>query len=100
MDGNKYVVFKVEDFEAIAADKGTATRNEFMRKAIPDAVVLRRQDLTVPQTLYAYSSSLALVAKALAMDGNRSVAERYQRTADWFHEQAELASEEAYKLPD
>lgn len=100
MEDNKYVVFKREDFDRISTDKGTATRNEFLRSAVPDAVVLRRQDLTVPQTLHAYSHQLALVASALAMDGNQVVAQRYQRIADWMHGQAVLAEEEAFKLPD
>lgn len=97
----KYVVFKTEDFEAIAGDKGTATRNEFMRSAVDDAVVIRRQDHFAASALHMYANGIAMACKLLVEEGMDSpFVKSLQDTADYFHEQAVLAEAEAFKFPD
>ena len=99
MEGNKYVVFKVDDFERIALDKGTAARNEFMRSALHDAVVIRRQDMFAPPALHSYANSIAIVAR-LMIYNDPAKSKELQSIADYFHEQATLAEAESHKIPD
>ena len=96
----KYIVFKRDEWEAIVTDKGTATRNEFLRAVVPDAVVIRRQDKFAPPALDAYANAITMVVEALRPLGLDDRAERLQEVADYFHEQAVASWETDRKLPD
>lgn len=63
---------------------------------VPDAVVIRRQDLFAGPALDAYSSMIALVAKTTDPDLKESLT----KVADYFQDQARLAHEEGFKFPD
>lgn len=98
----KYIVFKREDWDRLL--KENAEVNEptdwgWGGLEVHDAVVIRRQDVFAPAGLNAYAHSIAIavnIIKAMAPE----LADSLQRSADYFHEQAELAMDEAHKLPD
>ena len=98
MIDQKYVVFKREEWEAIAADTGTATRNEFLRSAVEDAVVIRRQDVFAPAALEGYANAIT-VALSMA-DPSTPQAKRLREIADYFHGQATVAWDTHRKIPD
>jgi hypothetical protein len=82
--------------------------------ALPDAVVIRRQDLFAGPALHSYAAAISIAVKlsrdnGIAKQGNRTVDEvlddaasirHMQGVADYFHEQALLADEEGWKTPD
>ena len=92
----KYIVFKRSVFEKIAVDKGTATYNEFLRVAVQDAVVIRRQDKFASPCLLTYAAMISMVADNCP---EKDVKEQLQAIADYFHHQGVLAGEEGWKLP-
>lgn len=98
MIDNKYVVFKREELTAALAKWGVEHLGvrEFDRLALPDAVVIRRQDYFAAPALNAYASCIAIAARLV--DAEQS--ERLIAIADYFHQQSELAGDEAHKLPD
>jgi hypothetical protein len=90
---DKYVTFKRED--QILVTEGYVT---FMETAeLPDAVVIRRQDLFASPCLATYASMISLVAKNIS-DPDR--AKELMAIADYFEDQAQHAAAEGWKLPD
>jgi hypothetical protein len=89
----KYVVFKRAEFMATVGKLGA--RYEGLE--LPDAVVMRRQDLFASPCLATYAQMIALVAKN---HPDQEQAKRLMAVADYFEDQAQLAAEEGYKLPD
>ena len=63
---------------------------------VADAVVIRRQDLFASPCLATYASMIVLVA------GNHDKHRRkvLMAVADYFEDQAQLAADEGWKLPD
>jgi hypothetical protein len=101
IDPDKYIVFKREDFEPwlyrmnavdVVPLDGTPVPH-----ALPDAVVIRRQDLFAGPALHSYSNNMAMAARMVA-EGDEQ--KRLLGIADYFHEQAVLADAEGWKLPD
>ena len=89
----KYATFKRDDL--IAVTDGYVT---FKTDAeLPDAVVIRRQDLFASPCLATYANMIALVAKN---HPDIKVSQDLLAIADYFEDQARLAAEEGYKLPD
>lgn len=75
--------------------------------AILDAVVIRRQDLFAGPALNAYSHAIGValsvmknVLRSHGIEAPGAIVDELQNSADYFHEQAEVAHEEGYKLPD
>lgn len=89
----KYVVFKRDD--VIKVTDGYVT---FSTEAeLPDAVVIRRQDLFAAPALDTYASMIAMVAGNVS---DPEVGKELLAIADYFEDQAQLAAAEGYKLPD
>ena len=99
IDPDKYITFKREDFmkfiEPRAMNFATAEVifEELQKHALPDAVVIRRQDLFAGPALHAYAASIGIAARVGNLPDLIWV-------ADYFHEQAVLADEEGWKVPD
>jgi hypothetical protein len=89
----KYWVFKRD--EALAVTDGYVTFPDDAE--LPDAVVIRRQDLFASPCLATYASMISLVAKN---HGDPDVAKELLAIADYFEDQAQHAAAEGYKLPD
>ena len=64
---------------------------------VEDAVVIRRQDLFASPCLATYASMIALVANNVS---DHDLSKELTAIADYFEDQARLAAEEGYKLPD
>lgn len=108
---DKYVVFRREDlFQMLGqflprGNEDCAPVAEDMVKAVeatllPDAVVIRRQDFFAAPALHTYANSIGLAARLAHAAPEQKVAKRLQSIADYFHEQAVLADEEGFKIPD
>lgn len=97
---DKYITFRREDFDKLLAAqpavRGHELRTEFQQHELPDAVVIRRQDLFAAPALATYASCIGLAASLSDDDTRRSLL----GISDYFQRQAELASEEGFKLPD
>lgn len=86
---DKYYVFKKSD--QISVTDGYVT---FATDAeLPDAVVIRRQDLFASPCLATYANMIALVARRVEDPELLAI-------ADYFEDQAQLAAEEGRKYPD
>jgi len=91
---DKYIVFKRQEFEQ---NLSGLPKSVFNAIALPDAVVIRRQDLFASPALHGYANSIGI---AIALTDDEVTRKRLQGVADYFHQQGEAASEEAAKLPD
>jgi hypothetical protein len=100
----KYITFKRQEFlELISpAARNFATSEamyaEVLKLALPDVVVIRRQDYFATPALNAYASCIAIAARLMQHDLVKQ--QELLNIADYFHQQAELAGDEAWKLPD
>lgn len=90
----KYVVFKRKDFEDWVVQVPLL---KLPPPTVPDAVVLRQQDVFCPAALDAYAASI-LVAVSLAQPGDTT--RKLQKLADFFHEKAEESWHMNRKIPD
>jgi hypothetical protein len=96
---DKYITFKRHEFlEATrphARNHASAElhHEELMALALPDAIVIRRQDVFASPALAAYAACISMVAKTT---GNNAL----MGIADYFQRQSELAGDEGWKLPD
>lgn len=93
MSDDKYATFKRDS--AIRVAEGYVTFQT--ADELPDAVVIRRQDLIASPALATYASMIACAIK-LSMDP--AVSAQLQQVADYFQRQSELAADEGYKFPD
>jgi len=91
----KYVVYKREDFDQ-HINRGIPPMTAQMYE-VPDAVVIRRQDIFASPALAGYAASIAIAAK---LTNNEEDRKRLLQLADFFEEQARLAADEGYKIPD
>lgn len=107
-DDDKYVVFDREKFAVWLANAGSGIDLTGLRE-IPDAVVIRRQDVFAAPTLFAYANSIRTATEIMEMcraevGADRSqldpVADRLNSIADYFVTQAERAAKSASKVPD
>jgi len=90
---DKYVVFKMTD--QILVTDGYIT---FLTSAaLPDAVVIRRQDKFASPALATYAAMIGLVASE---HPDPRVKVELLAISDYFEHQAQLAADEGYKLPD
>jgi hypothetical protein len=96
MSDEKYVTFKRDEFlKVLGALPGYQehAHNAFQEAELPDAVVIRRQDLFAAPCLATYANMIALVAKRVEDPELLAI-------ADYFEDQARLAAEEGHKYPD
>lgn len=87
----KYVVFKRSDLAGLPFPEHI--------QAVPDAVVMRRQDVFSPPALDAYANGIQValtICKALFIEPPEGLQEK----ADYFHQQAVAAWEADRKIPD
>lgn len=95
---NKYVTFKRDEFlRWLEEDVQPMAAAEFMPDEIPDAVVIRRQDLFAAPALATYADCIGLVSKTT---DDKELQKRLLKVADFFQDQAKLAADEGYKWPD
>lgn len=90
---DKYAVFKRDN--AISVTDGFVTFR--VDDELPDAVVIRRQDVFASPALATYAACIAITA-TLTEDVDRR--EGLIRVSDYFEGQAALAADEGHKLPD
>jgi len=91
---DKYIVFKSDEFFAQTSGLPVALWTSI---AVPDAVVIRRQDKFASPALATYSSMIAVAVSLIEDDEKRK---ELLRVADYFEHQAQLAADEGHKLPD
>lgn len=119
MKDSKYLVWKRDEMENWMSERAT----EGLPSPVPDAVVIRRQDVFAPPALDAYANAMQCVIEAFSratsgteiiepnanIEGDDSlsiyftpseIAKRLQEVADYFHQQAALAYEGDRKFPD
>ena len=100
----KYITFKRQEFleamspQALNYASSEAKYDEILKLALPDVVVIRRQDYFATPALNAYASCIAIAARLMQHDLVRQ--QELLAIADYFHQQAELSGDEAWKLPD
>ena len=92
VDDGKYMTYKRED--AILVADGYVTFKETAE--LPDAVVIRRQDLFASPALATYASMIAI---AINLSPDEMTKLRLRKVGDYFQRQSELAADEGYKLP-
>jgi hypothetical protein len=93
MSDDKYVTFKrAELTEALKGQPISVTDLE-----VKDAVVIRRQDKFAQPCLSTYADCIAIVISETDSEDKKR---QLSRVADYFHDQAKLAAEEGWKLPD
>lgn len=96
---DKYITFKRDEFVAILAPQGwsvTDIDNVFTPIELEDAVVIRRQDLFASPALATYAACIAIAGRLVGPPIKKQLLE----VADYFEQQAKLAADEGYKLPD
>ena len=103
IDPNKYITFKRDDFMAMMEPRAMnfATAEQVFQgltsMALPDVVVIRRQDLFAGPALHSYAASISIAAR---LNSDPDLTQGLQNVADYFHDQALMADEEGWKLPD
>jgi hypothetical protein len=115
---DKYITFKREEFYQflgkhalppwvdetgnligtnVDCAKLTSAINDDVDKIeLPDAVVIRRQDLFASPALASYAAAIVMAIKLAPNAENR---EELLRVADYFQRQSELAAEEGHQMP-
>ena len=91
---DKYIVFKRDEFEKWCIP---TTYDAAVELSLEDAVVIRRQDKFASPALATYAAMIGLVASELPEGEKKS---NLLRVSDYFEEQARLAAEEGWHLPD
>lgn len=94
MPDGKYVTFKMGDWEHFLR---THVIQDLEEKIIEDAVVIRRQDVFASPALDVYAGCITVAVKMMAPGPKR---DNLVWIADYFHEQAVLASQVHSKVPD
>jgi hypothetical protein len=92
-DYDKYVTFRRDALIAVTDGYVTFKTDD----EIPDAVVIRRQDKFASPALATYS---AMIAVAISLIDDDEARLGLTRVADYFEDQAKLAAEEGWKIPD
>ena len=102
----KYITFKREEFfqmvglwssQHMPAVNVANLIGDADTYALPDAVVIRRQDFFAPGALASYASGIALVLNMIDDPKQRA---QMLAVADYFQRQSEIAGDEAWKWPD
>jgi hypothetical protein len=102
-DHAKYIVFKRDEFMDLASPQAVNMKTAEIRfekllgVSLPDAVVIRRQDFFASPALNAYASCIAIAARLV---DDAKIKTELLKISDYFHQQAELSGDEAWKLPD
>ena len=116
---DKYIVIKREHLDNILIELSSRVHpgwsdvvNRILEGELPDAVVIRRQDIFAPPALDAYANGIRVAVIALGegvalLDGFpdtrqeiNELRERLDAKADYFHGQAVLSWGAVRKLPD
>lgn len=110
MPDGKYKVFKTETIDELllafskrlTPEVGEALNN-LLSAEIPDAVVIRRQDVFAPPALDAYANAILTgveIAKHSGADIDNERVAALSEVATFFHEQAVLSWNTNRKFPD
>lgn len=99
IDPKKYIVFRRAQFDEWMAEvledyEGEST---LYKMELPDAVVIRQQDVFSPPALDAYANSIEV---ALSLAKPDEITARLRAIADYFHQKASEAWHMHRKLPD
>lgn len=98
MDNAKYIVFKRAEFDQWLINHPSdllGKDGNYAVVPVPDAVVIRRQDVFAPPALDAYANSISI-----ALEISEAPNTHLQVIADYFHEQACEAWQTDRKIPD
>lgn len=98
----KYFVFKKEDWDK-KIDDNLHDLVFDRAQPIPDAVVIRLQDVFAPPALDAYANAILTAVEIMRADSagyNSATVERLQRIAEYFQDQALIAWDTQRKVPD
>lgn len=96
----KYIVFKLEDWNAWA-ETTDELRNWMAQAALPDAVVIRMKDTYASSALHAYTNAILTVLDVMGDDMDPVVYQQQLDIADYFHQRAVESSEiKGKRLPD
>lgn len=95
----KYVVFKAEDYHKLMEELGGVAFAKLAKIEIPDAEVIRHQDLTAAPCLYAYA---AIIQSFAELRNDPEEKQRLLCISDWAHDAAYKSEKLGYrrKLPD
>lgn len=102
----KYVTFKSQEFleymdrlctQDVSRMSTDRIYGDLGRLSLKDAVVIRRQDKFASPVLATYANCIAIVA---AEHPDPKIKAELLSISDYFEEQAQLAAEEGFKLPD
>ena len=97
---SKYVTFKREEFTQWMNSVASGLDFGDLRE-VPDAVVIRLQDVFASSALFAYANSIRTTVEILQGSGyDRSVIDRLNEIADYFVTRAEEATKFDGKVPD
>jgi uncharacterized radical SAM superfamily Fe-S cluster-containing enzyme len=93
----KYITFNRSQLKTAYKKKGITMPGFLKSLEINDAVIIRRQDKFASPCLATYAQMIAMVAENT---DHADTAKELMAIADYFHEQADLAAHEGWKLPD
>lgn len=97
----KYVVFKRDDFERLITSG--ASPLSYQLAELPDAVIIRQQDIFAASAFYAYANHLRGVVEVMKEVGFEDYQweEHLHELADYFMNMGDKASSmESRKVPD
>lgn len=99
MRDDKYVVFKRKDWESLKEGQFGRQYSAAERFSVPDAVVIRKQDIFAAPGLFSYANAIQSAVEIL--QANMIDTSKLQEIADYFHEQGIEAQHVEYrKIPD
>lgn len=101
----KYVVFKLEDYEAATGrnQSGDDLSDELGAKQLDDFVVIRLQDTFAPSALYNYAANVQTVMEIHYEQGDvmaLGTVLRMEKIRDFLFEKAQQSQSMQRKLPD
>jgi hypothetical protein len=106
---DKYVVFKIGDWldewkQHEDSPEAEHILTDLQRHRIPDAHVIRGQDVFAAPALHSYAASIAVAMRVLESHNGtgqfRKEIRKMQEAADYFHNAAVESEQIAWKVPD
>ena len=99
----KFIVFSRQDFDDFFTFEESYKRPPI--DEVEDAVVIRTHDVFASQALFSYSNSVITAIEimrecGITAENSPTQIKELQVIADYFHEQAVVASEVQRRLPD
>lgn len=96
----KYIVFKKDEFQEWFETAANDSVPFPIPNPVPDAVVIRRQDVFAPPALDCYANSISVALELFPTDADDHLHDYLQSVADYFHLNATASWAIDRKLPD